>query len=263
MRPGPPYRVAAQKTAALLGFTLAEPALDRAALVFHHWRCRGHRRTRCSAARTGLGPVAAGLASGAAMSAIVDEGLRGTLATVLPPDDDGDGEGGTNPELLRMFWVRPSTTRTCPDCLSHDEGFWRATWQMPWHFTCVQHRRLLLDRCPACRTPCGRERGTGDEGRLVPGPSMPGPARCGAVAAPMPRPPPVITVSGRVPASPRVGGGLTAATLVAAGVPTRPRTTIVERGDGLSAATSAGRRPAQTSSRSRAASTTERASSPW
>ena len=75
VRPGPPYRIAAQKTTALLGLKLSEPALDKAALVFHYglavsWAPAYALLRR----RTRLGPVAAALASGAAMSAIVDEG---------------------------------------------------------------------------------------------------------------------------------------------------------------------------------------------
>jgi hypothetical protein len=85
VRPGPPYRVAAQKTAELLALDLSESALDKAALIFHYglavsWAPAYALLRRC----TRLGPVAAGLASGAAMRAIVDEGITPALAFSAP-----------------------------------------------------------------------------------------------------------------------------------------------------------------------------------
>ena len=85
VRPGPPYRIAAQKTAALLGLELSEPALDKAALVFHYGLAVSWAPTYALLRRhTSLGPVAAGLASGAAMSALVDEGLTPVLGFSAP-----------------------------------------------------------------------------------------------------------------------------------------------------------------------------------
>lgn len=75
-RPGPPYRLAAKNTTALLGLNLSEGALDRAGVVFHYGLGASWAPTYALLRRTtGLGPVTAGLISGAAMSAIVDEGL--------------------------------------------------------------------------------------------------------------------------------------------------------------------------------------------
>jgi hypothetical protein len=85
VRPGPPYRIAAQKSAAVIGLELSGPALDKAALVFHYGLAVSWAPTYALLRRhTGLGPVAAGLASGAAMSALVDEGLTPALGFSAP-----------------------------------------------------------------------------------------------------------------------------------------------------------------------------------
>jgi hypothetical protein len=88
VRPGPPYRIAAQKTTALLGLELSEPLLDRAALVFHYGLAVSWAPTYALLRRrAGLGPLTAGLVSGAAMSALVDEGLTPTLGFSAPNRD--------------------------------------------------------------------------------------------------------------------------------------------------------------------------------
>ncbi len=85
VRPGPPYRVAAQKTTALLGLDLSESALDKAALVFHYGLAVSWAPTYALLRRRArFGPVAAGLASGAAMSAVIDEGLTPALGFSAP-----------------------------------------------------------------------------------------------------------------------------------------------------------------------------------
>lgn len=73
-RPGAPYRIAADKTTRLLGLRLTEKRLDQAAMVFHYglavsWAPLYPLLRR----RAGLRPLQAGLATGAAMSAIADE----------------------------------------------------------------------------------------------------------------------------------------------------------------------------------------------
>lgn len=84
-RPGPPYRIAAQKTAALLGVELTEAQLDKAALGFHYGLAISWAPTYALLRRrTDLKPVAAALLSGAAMSAIVDEGLTPALGFSAP-----------------------------------------------------------------------------------------------------------------------------------------------------------------------------------
>lgn len=50
----------------------------------------------------------------------------------------------------------PSTgvaARYCPDCLADSGGRWRLSWQFPFGFACLRHRRLLVDLCPGCRQP--------------------------------------------------------------------------------------------------------------
>ena len=85
VRPGPPYRVAAQKTAKLLGLDLSDSVLDKTALVFHYGLAVSWAPTYALLRlRTPLTPVAAALASGAAMSAIVDEGLTPALGFSAP-----------------------------------------------------------------------------------------------------------------------------------------------------------------------------------
>ena len=84
-RPGPPDRIAAQKITELVGLHLSAPALDKAALGFHYGLAISWtpvyqllRRT------TRLGPVAAGLATGASMSLLADEGMTGALGFSAP-----------------------------------------------------------------------------------------------------------------------------------------------------------------------------------
>lgn len=70
-------------------------------------------------------------------------------------------------------WISPGRTRYCPECLRGDDlrpGYWRASWQLPWHFACLRHLRLLADDCPACRAPVGRATPRGPFGALVPNP---------------------------------------------------------------------------------------------
>ena len=74
VRPGPPYRIAAQKLSTLAGLELSEKQLDRLSLVLHYglavqWAPLYPLLRR----RTSIGPVAAGLATGAAMSVVADE----------------------------------------------------------------------------------------------------------------------------------------------------------------------------------------------
>ena len=84
-RPGPPYRLAAEKTTKALGLGLSDEAMARAALGFHYGLAVSwaplyallRRRAR-------LGMLPAALATGAAMSAIVDEGLTPLLGFSAP-----------------------------------------------------------------------------------------------------------------------------------------------------------------------------------
>ncbi|MCO7204680.1 TniQ family protein [Microbacterium sp. CnD16-F] len=50
----------------------------------------------------------------------------------------------------------PSTgvaARYCPDCLTDSGGRWRMSWQFPFGFACLRHKRLLVDLCPGCGQP--------------------------------------------------------------------------------------------------------------
>lgn len=84
-RPGPPYRLAAEKTTKALGLGLSDEAMARAALGFHYGLAVSwaplyallRRRTR-------LGMLPAALVTGAAMSAIADEGLTPLLGFSAP-----------------------------------------------------------------------------------------------------------------------------------------------------------------------------------
>ena len=57
VRPGPPHRIAAQKSTALIGLDLSKPALDRAALAFHYGLAVSWAPpTRCCAATPASAP---------------------------------------------------------------------------------------------------------------------------------------------------------------------------------------------------------------
>ncbi len=84
-RPGPPDRIAAQKSTELLGLHLDDAALDKAALVFHYGLAASWASLYPLLRRaTSLGPVPAGLLTGASMSLLVDEGLTPLLGFSAP-----------------------------------------------------------------------------------------------------------------------------------------------------------------------------------
>ena len=85
VRPGMPYAIAARKAANLLGLTLTDKQHERLALAFHYglavqWAPLYPLLRR----RTALGPVAAGLATGAAMSLVADEMMTPALGFSAP-----------------------------------------------------------------------------------------------------------------------------------------------------------------------------------
>ena len=87
-RPGMPYEIAARKITALAGITLEGKALDRASLAAHYglalsWSPLYLLLRR----RTSLRPITAGLATGAAMSAIADEWMTPALGFSAPNRD--------------------------------------------------------------------------------------------------------------------------------------------------------------------------------
>ncbi len=84
-RPGMPYAIAARKTADLLGLRLSERQVNRLALAFHYglavqWAPLYPLLRR----RTSLGPLAAGLLTGAAMSVVADEVVTPALGFSAP-----------------------------------------------------------------------------------------------------------------------------------------------------------------------------------
>lgn len=84
-RPGAPYAIAARKTADLLGLTLTDKKHERLALAFHYglaiqWAALYPLLRR----KTRLRPVAAGLATGAAMSLVADEIMTPALGFSAP-----------------------------------------------------------------------------------------------------------------------------------------------------------------------------------
>lgn len=87
VRPGSPYTIAARKTAAILGITLADERAERIGMLFHYGLGAGGgvlyavlRRT------TGMHPLSAGLLTGAAISLVFDEGLTPALGFSAPND---------------------------------------------------------------------------------------------------------------------------------------------------------------------------------
>jgi hypothetical protein len=74
VRPGPPYRIAAEKLTKVFGLQITEQQLNRLSLAFHYglaiqWAPLYPLLRR----RTRLNPLAAGLVTGAAMSVVADE----------------------------------------------------------------------------------------------------------------------------------------------------------------------------------------------
>lgn len=87
-RPGEPYRIAAEKLSRLGGLDLSEKQRSRLALVFHYglalqWAPLYPLLRR----RTGLGPLSAGLLTGAAMSVVADELMTPAFGFSAPNSD--------------------------------------------------------------------------------------------------------------------------------------------------------------------------------
>ena len=86
VRPGPPFKVAAKKTMDLLGVELSEKQMQALSKIGFHYGLGASwvpvylllRR------KVSMKPVSAGLAAGAAMSLIVDEGLTPALGFSAP-----------------------------------------------------------------------------------------------------------------------------------------------------------------------------------
>lgn len=84
VRPGPPYRIAAEKTSKLVGLELGERQLDLAGMGFHYGLGVSWALVYPVLRRLGLGPIGAGFVTGASLSLIVDEGLTPALGFSAP-----------------------------------------------------------------------------------------------------------------------------------------------------------------------------------
>jgi hypothetical protein len=86
VRPGPPFEIAARKTTEALRIELSEENLQKLAIYgFHYGLGMGWGPTYAFLRRwTDLGPVSAGLLSGATMSLLVDEGMTPLLGFSAP-----------------------------------------------------------------------------------------------------------------------------------------------------------------------------------
>lgn len=85
VRPGPPYQIAARKTAALFGKNLNDEQLKEAGLAFHYGLGLGWAPLYTILKHsTGLSPFVNGLITGATLSLIVDEGLTPALGFSAP-----------------------------------------------------------------------------------------------------------------------------------------------------------------------------------
>ncbi len=89
VRPGPPFEIAARKTTEALGIELSEEQIQTLALyVFHYGLGMGWGTPYTFLRRrTDLGPVSAGLLTGAAMSLLVDEGMTPLFGFSAPNRD--------------------------------------------------------------------------------------------------------------------------------------------------------------------------------
>jgi hypothetical protein len=84
-RPGPPYVVAAKKMAGAVGIELDADKAQQAGMALHYLLPISWVPTYMALRRTtGMRPLMAGLVSGAAMSAIVDEGVTPALGFSAP-----------------------------------------------------------------------------------------------------------------------------------------------------------------------------------
>ena len=85
VRPGPPYLLAAKKTTKLFGLELDDGQMQKAGTAFHYGLALSWAPVyTVLRRRTGWSPLTSGLASGAAMSLIIDEGLTPALGFSAP-----------------------------------------------------------------------------------------------------------------------------------------------------------------------------------
>ncbi|MFW8596387.1 DUF1440 domain-containing protein [Cribrihabitans neustonicus] len=85
VRPGPPLRVAAEKTTELLGFELDEDSTRVAGMALHYASGVGWGQVNCVMRRAaGMNSLGAGVAAGASMSLLLDEIVTPALGFSAP-----------------------------------------------------------------------------------------------------------------------------------------------------------------------------------
>lgn len=88
VRPGPPYRIAAQKTADLAGVDLGKQGTMAAGMAFHYASGIGWGPVYCLMRRAaGMDSLGAGVAAGMSMSVILDELVTPALGFSAPNRD--------------------------------------------------------------------------------------------------------------------------------------------------------------------------------
>ena len=88
VRPGPPYRVAAEKSASLANLELDKQDTKRLGKAFHYASGIGWGPVYCLLRRSfGIKPLGAGVATGMSMSLILDEFLTPALGFSAPDED--------------------------------------------------------------------------------------------------------------------------------------------------------------------------------
>jgi len=71
------------------------------------------------------------------------------IRNVLLPGRSKHPAQFSRPRLARDS-IFDSESSWCPRCLHEAEGRWYLRWKLGWSFACVEHRVLLVTRCPAC-----------------------------------------------------------------------------------------------------------------
>jgi hypothetical protein len=85
VRPGPPYRIAAQKMLGALGLRPTSDELERIGLIFHYGLGISWVPVHAVLRRAlRISPILAGLISGATMSLLIDEGMTPMLGFSAP-----------------------------------------------------------------------------------------------------------------------------------------------------------------------------------
>lgn len=74
-------------------------------------------------------------------------------ALALPRSGSGVGPLNGARTLPSSTWDWRTSSRWCPQCLTHTGGRWLLAWRLNWTFACPTHHCLLQDGCPNCAAP--------------------------------------------------------------------------------------------------------------